>query len=455
MTQSKKMTSPLVAAVLLCCISVTAGAQSNDDPIAVFTEHPRLFLRPQRLRLLKRERERKSARWEQFETLVAGGAPMPERGFAWGLYSMVSGNDALAREAVLLGTRGELDLREEALVFDWFQNLMSESQRRDFAARIKKGIDDTAADNSVAAVRSRALAAIAIFDHVPQTPQRELDRIVRQWWGGRMLPALKNGASAISRDDAYPLWELLHAIRDNTNIDLRETVPKFFKEFPIEHLMSHYPATFEGPDTQYRIGLSRNGEPDLRQAALSRAAELEMVALDTNAAESQVLQGWLMHNQFVLRGTFGAPYEFLWANPYQPGLSYNLVPLVYHNPEFGKLFIRSTWDEDALWFGLFEGSMQMFADGHPSAVNPKLDTPPISLTSATVCFAQRTRQFHLKLEPDELVFLLGLQPKRIYQVEVDDEEIYEDKTDAGGILVVDLPHGKPIAFRIREAPAQP
>jgi hypothetical protein len=158
-----------------------------------------------------------------------------------------------------------------------------------------------------------------------------------------------------------------------------------------------------------------------------------------------------MHNQFVLKGPFGAPYEFLWANPYQPGLSYNLVPLVYHNPEFGKLFIRSTWDEDAIWFGLFEGSMQMFSDGHPSAVNPKLDTPPISLTSATVCFAQRARKFQLQLEPDELVFLVGLEPKRLYQVEVDDEEIYETRTDNGGILEVDLPHGKQIGFRLREA----
>src|ERR1700758_4914829 len=120
MTQSIKMSSKLAATALFCCLSVTLGAQTGDDPVAVFTEHPRLFLRPQRLRLLKRERERKSARWDQFETLVAGGAPMPERGFAWGLYSMISGNEALAREAILLGLTGELDLRQEALVFDWF-----------------------------------------------------------------------------------------------------------------------------------------------------------------------------------------------------------------------------------------------------------------------------------------------------------------------------------------------
>jgi len=455
MTQSLGMTTKLAVAAILGCFCATLSAQSGDDPVAVFTEHPRLFLRPQRMRLLKRERERASARWQQFEALVAGGAPMPERGFAWGLYSMVAGNDALAREAIVLGITGALDLRQEALVFDWYQNLMSESQRREFAARLQKGIADTAADSTIGAVRSRAMAAIALYDHVPQTPQRELERIVRQWWGGKMAPALKGGKSVIARDDAYPLWELFHAIRDNTNIDLRETVPRFFKDYPIEHLMSHYPATFDGPDNQYRIGASKTAEPDLHLAALSRAAELAMVALDTNGAESQVLQGWLMHDHFVLRGPFGAPYEFLWANPYQPGLSYNLVPLVYHNADFGKLFVRSTWDEDAQWFGLFDGMMQIFADGHPSLVNPRLDSAPISLTSATLCFAQRQRKFRLSLEEDELVFLLGLQPKRTYQVEIDDEEMFETQADAGGILELDVPHGKPIGVRIREAPASP
>ena len=42
------------------------AAQSSDEPVTVSSEHPRLFLRPARLRLLKRERERTSARWQQF-----------------------------------------------------------------------------------------------------------------------------------------------------------------------------------------------------------------------------------------------------------------------------------------------------------------------------------------------------------------------------------------------------
>jgi hypothetical protein len=76
------MRSKTGLAAAFCCIGATLAAQTTDDPVAVFTEHPRLFLRAQRLRLLKRERERASPRWQQFETLVAGGAPMPEPGFA-------------------------------------------------------------------------------------------------------------------------------------------------------------------------------------------------------------------------------------------------------------------------------------------------------------------------------------------------------------------------------------
>jgi hypothetical protein len=264
-------------------------------------------------------------------------------------------------------------------------DLLSEAQRRDLAARLEKGMAAAAANDSMAAVRSRVLAAVALFDHVPQAPQRELEGVVRDWWNGKMAPALEKGRGVVARDDAYPLFELLHAMRDNTMLDLRESCAKFFKSFPIEHLVSHYPAVYEAPENEYRIGPPlKPDQPDLRLAALSRAAELAMVAYDANAAESQFLQGWLMHDQFMLRGTFGAPYEFLWADPYQPGLSYYLVPLVYHNSDFGRLFVRSSWEDDARWFGYFDGVAQIFAEGRLTAVNPRSAAAPISLEEAVV-----------------------------------------------------------------------
>ena len=430
--------------------------QASDEPVTVSSEHPRLFLRPARLRLLKRERERASARWQQFDALLAGNAPMPEPGMAQALDYQISGNAAAGRQAVAWALGPGDDLRQLALVFDWCQDLLSEAQRRDLAARLQKGMAAAAANDSIAAVRSRVLAAVALFDHVPQAPQRELERVVRDWWNGKMAPALENGRGVVARDDAYPLFELLHAMRDNTMLDLRERCPRFFKDFPIEHLVSHYPAVYEAPENEYRIGPPlKPDQPDLRLAALSRAAELAMVAYDANAAESQLLQGWLMHDHFMLRGTFGAPYEFLWANPYQPGLSYYLVPLVYHNPDSGKLFVRSSWEDDARWFGYFDG-----------ARGDVRGRPPHGRESAERCWRRsrsgrrwfawgRVRASSGNAGRERSGLHRGTGSRRTYQVEIDDEEMFEAVTDPGGILELDLPHGKEVGVRIREAPPLP
>src|ERR1700730_15531063 len=130
----------LLAAGWLPSLAAQTKAEQTDDPVMVSTEHPRLFLRPQRLRLLKRERDRTSARWQQFELFMAGKAPMPERGFAEALYSQVSGHADAGRRAVAWALSPSSntpinDLRQQALVFDWCQDVLSAAQRRDLTAR--------------------------------------------------------------------------------------------------------------------------------------------------------------------------------------------------------------------------------------------------------------------------------------------------------------------------------
>src|SRR5207249_3124049 len=114
--------------------------QDRLDPVAVFTEHPRLLLRPQRLRLLKRERERTSPRWQLFETLVLGNAPLPEPGFAYALYYQVAGNADVGHKAVEYALGSSSDLRQQAFVFDWCQNLLSENQSRALGTRLQQGL---------------------------------------------------------------------------------------------------------------------------------------------------------------------------------------------------------------------------------------------------------------------------------------------------------------------------
>lgn len=447
--------------LLLSSLSLRAQDQPQAaEPLVVGTDHPRLFLRPARLRLLRRERERKSMRWEQFDTLMAANSPMPEPAFAWAFYYQVAGSAEAGKQAVAwaLGSASGTnpDLRQLALVFDWCQDLLSASQQKALAARIQKRLADTASDESLPAMRSRALAAVTLYDHVPDVPPRELERI-RGWWNRRVVAALAAGRDPIARDDAYPLLELFHAIRDNTGLDLRESQPAFFKDFPIDHLLSYYPAAWPAPENDYYIGATRRtGDPDLRLAALSRAADLAMVAFDVNAPETQFLQGWLMHDRFLLRSAFGVPYEFLWANPYQPGLSYYHVPLIFYSPDFGRLFIRSSWEEDATWFGRFDGVMQLFSKGSATTLKPQTVSAPVPLGDAVVCVAHGPLSFAVNLGEEDVVFILGVEEGRTYQVEVDDEEMYEAIAARGGILQLnDVPRGRPIGIRLKLVPATP
>jgi len=436
--------------MLIGALAALAQNTGAGEPVVVETEHPRLLLRPARLRLLRRERERNSMRWQQFFTLMAGRAPMPEPGLALALYSQVAENGCAAREAIAWALGPASDLRQQAMVFDWCQEALTEAQRRDLAARLEKGLAATAADDSVAAVRSRVFAAVALFDHSPQIPRRELERVVHGWWEGKMAPALTAGRDAAPREDAYALMELLHVIRDSTGLDLRESARGFFKDFPLEHLLSYYPAVYPAPENDYYIAAAPAtfAEPDLRRAALSRAADMAMVAYDNNALENQMLQGWVMHDRFQLKSTFGTPYEFLWANPYQPGLSYYHAPLGWHSAESGTLFVRSSWEDSASWFGDFGGVMQIFEDGHLATIDPARPPAPLLLEQSAVCFANAARQFHVAVEGG-LVYIVGLQPRHKYQVEVDDEEMSEAESDRGGILAVEVPSGVEVGLRLK------
>ena len=449
MTQSGKMNRVLAMCAATWC-AAAAGAQAGDESLRVYAEHPRLLLSARRLRLLERERERQSMRFNQFHALMAGKAPMPEPGFAEALYYRVSHDEDAGKRAVQWALGPSRDLRQLALVFDWCQDALTPSQAGTLAGRLAAGIAQSQADASVRAVRSRLFAAIALAGHRDQVSDAEIARVVHGWWQGSVLPAIKSGRDPIPREEHYALLELLHAVRDNLNVDLRESAARYFKNLPMFRLLSYYPATYPAPEGEYRIPAAKKvAEPDVRQAALSRAADLSMVALDANAPESQYLQGWLLNDHFQMRGAFGSPYEFLWANPYQPGLSYFHVPMVWHDPQFGRLFARSSWDESAAWLGFFDGQLQLFQDGRVTVLDPRVTAGPLAVTRAIVYFGSNASKFRALIDKGEQVFVLGLKPHWKYDVEVDGEEMTELETDAGGVLEIPLPAGVEIGVRLR------
>jgi hypothetical protein len=446
-----RVTNFLLAALVLAGV-VTGFAQAPEEDFQVYSDPPRLLLTKQRLKLLQRERERQSMRWDQFNALIEGDAPMPEPGFAYALHYRISGNAASGRKAVEWALGNAKDLRQLALVYDWCGPVMNKTQSDRLAAKIEQALA-APVSSDIAAQSARVLAALAIADRLPKQGEGTLRPIVEKWWRGEIAPALKAGKNAIPRERTYALFEMMHALLDNLKIDLRESASAYFKEFTTDHLAGHYPASFPAAENEYRVPVfTRDGDPDLEEAALSRAAELAMVAYDNNAQQSQFLQGWLMQDRFIMKGAFGSVYEFLWANPYQPGLSYFHMPLVFHNADTGRVFARTSWDEDATWIGFFDGRLQMFRDGQVQSLKPGVKVNPVRVGEAVLMSAPVGDSFKVEID-SEALFLLGLAPRTTYEMEIDDQEMVEIETDAGGTLVISVPADLHAEARIRKRPA--
>ncbi|HEV2202329.1 MAG TPA: hypothetical protein VGR73_21130 [Bryobacteraceae bacterium] len=460
MTQWGQVRISLLALALAVPVATNAAQSGPDGDLRVYTDAPRLFLTPARLRLLQRERDRKSPRWEQFDLLITGGAKMPEPGFAGALYYRISRDAGVGRRAVEWAlTDASEDLRQLALVFDWCGPVMTPAQADRLGAKIERALAEpppgrgSNPGGEIARMSTRVLAAIAIADRFQDHGEALLKPMIEEWRD--VAKRAEAGDPAIPRTDVYALFEMLHAIRDNLKSDLRENARAYFRELPMDHLASHYPASFRAPENDYRVPVFiRDGDPDATEAALSRAAELAMVAFDSNDGGNQYLQGWLMQDRFTMRGALGAPYEFLWANPYQPGLSYAQSPLVYHNPVNGHLFARASWDEDAAWVGYFDGHLQLFRDGRIVVLRSGAMLDAVRVGDASILSVANSdaAKFHVVAGQ---TFVLGLARQAAYDVEIDDEELAEAETDNGGTLVLALPEGADAGVRVRKRQLEP
>lgn len=438
------------------------AAQQEID-YQVYTESPRVLLNQRRLRLLRRERERDSIRWQQFNLLMSGNARMEEPGFTRALYSQVTATPAPCREALEWAAKtasvsNPAQLREMALVFDWCAAAADGAPAQMLARRL--GVVLQSRPLEPQQVRSAVFTALALADVESQASQALLKHAVEAWWNKRVLPQLNAHRIPFnSREDLYAIAEFLHVIRDNFRIDLREGAGKWFEELPPMLLLSYYPQPWPAAENEYRIpAYGGKGDPDLREAVFSRAAEFALVAYDGNAQPHQFLQGWLMQDRFLLRSTLGIAYEFFWANPYLPGLSFTYMPDLFH--AHGRLFVRSGWDEEASWFGFWDGQAQAFRNGQRIQVNLKANPAPLEMGPVRILFGAAGARFERGWTPpaeegekplDEHAFVLGLEPDTAYDVEIDLEEMVEMRSDEGGILALKFPPGRKAQVLIRKA----
>jgi len=89
-----------------------------------------------------------------------------------------------------------------------------------------------------------------------------------------------------------------------------------------------------------------------------------------------------------------------------------------------------------------------------TALSAQAHSQPISLKEAIICFAAAPRVSSVSAgRRRRQLFILGLQPRHTYQVEIDDEEVFGPNTDRDArILELDVPRGKPVGVRIKESP---
>jgi hypothetical protein len=429
----------------------------------VYTDPPRLLLAGRRLRLLRRERDRKSMRWEQFSALVEGHARLPEPGFANALHGVVAESKSSCADAFAWTLKTALpkrpgDLRQMALVYDWCKPQADGAS----AAALERLLTASlgARPRATTELRGVVFAAIAVAGAETGAGQALLRYAYEDWWRKQTLPRLLAGEDPFERrSDLLALLELEHVLRDNLRVDLRADAPKWFAELPVRLMLEYYPAPWPAAENEYRVPAYLGaGDPDLDESVYSRVAEMALVASDPNGQPTQFLQGWLMQDRYLLRGALGAPYEFLWANPYLPGLSYDYMPDLYHGS--GRLFVRSGWDDSARWFGLWDRQMQAFQDGQRIALAPGAVHPDIDLGPVRVIFAKPATRFETGwwIRPDEdtkaveqVAFVVGLQPSTTYDVEVDGEEMDDYDTDTSGILELHFAPGHKAGVRLHKA----
>ncbi|MCC7174558.1 MAG: hypothetical protein IT159_05120 [Bryobacterales bacterium] len=453
MTQSRLVDLRTVTLLTLLA-SALGGAlpsRADEDDFRVFTEHPRLFLQTRRLRLLERERDRQSLRWRQFKQLVDGKAQWPETGFALALYARVSGEQAACREAVRWALGPGADLRQAAVVFDWCQPAMTAADPAALADVLERGIAARRGQPGLPAVRDRVLASIAIAEVKPELAEAELRAVVQDWWRGQIVPAMAAGADALPRDQMLALFEILHAIRDNLNLDLRDPLQGYFRDLPYSLLLSYYPGAYSTAENQYRIPAGGPTRPDPRSAVLARAGDLCLVAFDSNTQGSQFLQGMLTPDAFLMRGALGIPYEFLWANPYLPGLSYHHAPPFFHDQRLGRLYVRSDWSDEATWLCYRDGSLQLFDRNGLKVSRAQPAAAPLRLGRVAVWVTQGAGTYRLLGGDLDKVFLAGLRPGGTYELKAGEEKAYMETADPGGIIGIAAPEQKEFSIRVRES----
>jgi hypothetical protein len=278
---------------------------------------PHLLLTPRRLHRLKLDRQRQTDRWMNFEQRVKSAPDSPERGFELALYYAVTQEERAGRDAIAWAMAHSSELEQRLLVADWCTPLLSATDRETLAST---GKPKNVVPDPASAARNLLFESVVRGQDPSSDFKKAWDEAVR---------SLKNDPTVWQPEQLYSLFEAIDAMQTNFRDDLRREDSDLFSQLPAIFLLSLSPKELEQPGWKTRV------------------AGLMMVNVDPNLQASSFVQGWAMEDPKQQKDGPGVGYEFLWANPYLPGLGYyNMEPWVYLR-DSGFLIARANWDASA------------------------------------------------------------------------------------------------------------
>lgn len=246
----------------------------------------------------------------------------PERGFELALYYAVTGDEQRGLEAVRWASAHACEKRQVALIRDWCNALFKRVETGTSCEQTRGG--------SLSDLRDQFLLKAANGEDTEADVERDK---------GVLLDKLKSGNLG-ELGEVYAAFEYLSAARTVERTDLREEDPHFYTSLPIELLLNLKPREVEHPNWRTHV------------------AALALVSLDPNLDSSQFLQAWAIEDRQTIREGPGVGYEFLWADPYLPGVGYqNLDPWLYDDSR-AMLVARTNWTTGACWIRITPGKIE-------------------------------------------------------------------------------------------------
>lgn len=416
----------------------------------IYEDHPRLLLNSQRIDRLRKDATRMSARWRQLKTLIDSEAQFPEQPLVKALQLQVLGDEVAGRQATAWAVEsarsGALEnaesLRLAALVFDWCYDLFTREERSEMAKALGEAAAPilSARNLEIDVLRGALLAAIAAAgDWVGS--EALVKAFFQDHWERWVKSALLRGELLDHGYEIIAVMEVCHAVRNNLDRDLWRETREVFETLPRHLMLGYYPHAIDTAGGVFRYPAFRSTRDfDLvRESTLRRIGEMLLVAYEVNWNDYRFLQGWLRHDAFVLKTPLGAFYEFLWVNPYLPGLSYSSSPLFAYDELRGRLFVRGGWEEDDSWLGYLNGELQVFVDGRRHLVQYTDQKALLSIAETVVVLGRVPMSIDFKAPGSKRIFVVGLGDQQPVRAKVGRKSFEVYQPGRGGILRFENP----------------